>query len=121
MKILGIQNKLNTFKSGEENQSKPKREFIDVFTDAVKNPRDVNNCVAVPRGIFKAYLLIMSGSAVLALSNLIPNKNKIGKGFKTAAITLGWILNTLSAVYFAKPFAVKSLNPTVKREDIKNN
>lgn len=115
-KINGI-----NFKNNQQQTVPKKREFIDVFTDAVKNPRDVNDCVAVPRGIFKAYLLIMTGSAILALANLIPASNKFGKIMKNSAITLGWILNTLSAVYFAKPFAVKSLNPTIKREDLKAN
>lgn len=114
MKVFSIQQNIN-FKTSDVNNSKNKREFIDVFTDAVKNPRDVNDCVAVPRGIFKAYLLIMSGSATLALSGLIPQK---APALKKCTIALGWILNTLSAVYFAKPFVVKSLNPTVKKEDI---
>ena len=39
----------------KETKTKPKREFIDIIADNVRNPRDVNDCVAVPRGIFKAY------------------------------------------------------------------
>ena len=105
------------FKNDSDVAQPKKHEFIDRFTDSVRNPRDVNDCVAVPRGIFKAYLFIMSGSAILALSNLIPSKNKFGKISKISAITLGWVLNTLSALYFAKPFAIKGLSPTVKRED----
>lgn len=107
------------FRNNQEQSAPKKREFIDVFTDAVKNPRDVNDCVAVPRGIFKAYLLIMSGTALLTLSTLIPAKKSFGKGAKYTMVAAGWILNTLSALYFAKPFAFKSLNPTVKKEDIK--
>ena len=104
-----------------ENQTPPKkREFIDVFSDSVRNPRDVNDMVAVPRGIFKAYILIMTGSAILALSNLIPNTKKFGEIAKTSAITLGWILNTLSALYFAKPFAFKGNSPTINREELKS-
>ena len=106
------------FKESTQSKQTPKREIIDVITDAVKNPRDVNDCVAVPRGIFKAYMLIMAGSAVLALSNLIPSKNKFGKCMKTTAVIFGWLLNTLSAVYYAKPFAVKGLSPTIKKEDL---
>ena len=40
----------------KETKTKPKREFIDIIADNVRNPRDVNDCVAVPRGIFKAYI-----------------------------------------------------------------
>ena len=103
-----------------QNHSAPqKREFIDKLTDAVMNPRDVNDCVAVPRGIFKAYLLIMSGSALLALSNLIKGHKGFGKATKNLMVITGWGLNTLSALFFAKPFVFKKLNPTVNREDLK--
>lgn len=117
MKVQSVNTAINFGNEVKQDTAK-KRELIDKITDAVRNPRDVNDCVAVPRGIFKAYLCIMSGSAILALSNLIPNKNKFGKYCKTFSVILGWILNTLSAVYFAKPFAVKGLSPNVKREDL---
>lgn len=107
------------FKNNSESRNNNKREFIDVITDAVINPRDVNDCVAVPRGIFKAYLLIMSGSALLTLSTLIKGNKPFGKFVKGSMIVSGWLLNTLSAIYFAKPFAFKGNSPTVKREDLK--
>lgn len=107
------------FKNTAEQHSVPKREFIDKFTDAVMNPRDVDDCVAVPRGIFKAYLLIMSGSALLTLSSLIKGNKPFGRTAKTSMVIAGWVLNTLSALFFAKPFAFKKLSPTVKREDLK--
>ena len=106
--------------SAPENK-KNRREFIDVFTDAIKNQRDVDDCIAVPRGIFKAYIFIMSGSALLTLSTLIKGNKAFGKKVKTLMIVAGWILNTLSALYFAKPFAFKGNSPTVKREDLKKN
>ena len=117
MKIQKVQE--ISFNGSKVNDAHQKREFIDVITDAVKNPRDVNDCVAVPRGIFKAYMLIMSGSALLALSGLIKGKRPLGKTTKTTMIVLGWVLNTLSALYFAKPFAFKGLSPTVKKENLK--
>lgn len=116
MQVNKIQN--TCFKNNNTSRTN-KREIIDVLTDAVKNPRDVNDCVAVPRGIFKAYMLIMSGSALLSLSNLIPGQKTTGKICKISIITAGWILNTLSALFFAKPFAFKGLSPTVKKEDLK--
>jgi len=114
-------NKLESisFKKDSDFASAKKRELIDVITDSVTNPRDINDCVAVPRGIFKAYMLIIAGSALLALSNLIKGFKPFGKAVKTAMIVSGWTLNTLSAFYFAKPFAFKSNSPTVKREDLK--
>ncbi len=116
MQVNKIQN--TCFKNNNTSRTN-KREIIDVITDAVMNPRDVNDCVAVPRGIFKAYMLIMAGSALLALSNLIPAQKIAGKVCKVSMITAGWILNTLSALFFAKPFAFKGLSPTVKKEDLK--
>ena len=109
------------FKESYEQGNRNKREFIDVIVDSVKNPRDINDCVAVPRGIFKAYILIMTGSAILTLSNLIKGNKKFGKFVKTLMLIIGWTLNMLSALYFAKPFAIKELSPTVKKEDINKN
>lgn len=114
MKVSAIQ----TNQVFQNNQEQPKRrEFIDRLSDAVTNPRDVNDCVAVPRGIFKAYLFIMGGFALLGISGALPQKMKAAK---TALNITGNVLNFISAIYFAKPFVVKSLNPTVKREDINN-
>ena len=114
MKISQIQNTPNFY----NNSKSQKREFIDVLTENVKNPRDVNDCVAVPRGIFKAYLYLMAGSSTMMLANFLPQK---WKGVKTATNVLGVILNFISAVYFAKPFAIKDLSPTLKRENINEN
>ena len=112
MNISKIQNTTSFY-----NNSQPqKREFIDVLTENVRNPRDVQDCVAVPRGIFKAYLYLMAGSSVLMLANLIPQKAKVAR---TATNIVGIVLNFLSAIYFAKPFALKGLSPTVNREDMK--
>lgn len=94
---------------------KPKREFIDIIADNVRNPRDVNDCVAVPRGIFKAYIYLMAGSGLMTVANFLPQK---WTGIKTSLNVLGAGLNIISAVYFAKPFAVKGLAPTVKKEDL---
>ena len=111
MKISKIQTTTPNFR----NEQSKKPEFIDKLTDAVTNPRDVNDCVAVPRGIFKAYLFIMGGFALIGIGGALPQKMKSAKSALNIA---GNVLNFISAVYFAKPFVVKSLNPTVKKEDI---
>ena len=111
MKISQIQNTPNFC----NNYKSQKREFIDVLSDNVKNPRDVHDCVAVPRGIFKAYLYLMAGSSTMMLANFLPQK---WKGAKTATNILGVVLNFISAIYFAKPFALKGLSPTIKKEDV---
>lgn len=111
MKISKIQNTPN-FKNTQQTQ---KPEFIDKLTGAIRNQRDVNDCVAVPRGIFKAYLFIMGGFGLLGISGALPQKMKNTKMVLNIA---GNILNFLSAIYFAKPFAFKGVSPTVKQEDL---
>lgn len=112
MNVSKIQTKPNFYNT----EKLKKREFIDVITDNVKNPRDVNDCVAVPRGIFKAYIYLMAGSGLLSIANFLPSK---WKGIKTSLNILGAVLGIISTVYFAKPFAFKGLSPTVERNDYK--
>ncbi len=114
MKITKIETQ--HFRSNEGYNTKPKkREFIDVITDKVRNPRDINDCVAVPRGIFKAYISLMAGTALVAMANTLPKK---AAGVKTAINVIGWGLNIVSAYYFAKPFAFKGNLPTVHKDDV---
>lgn len=123
MKVSRIQNNINFMKNSAPENKKNRREFIDVFTDAIKNQRDVDDCIAVPRGIFKAYLLIMAGTGLIAIANLIPAQTKrhsFGKT-KTAMSITGWILNILSAWFFAKGFAVKGMSKTINRDEYKFN
>jgi len=109
MNISKIQNTPNL----QHTQQPQKREFIDKLTDAIRNQRDVNDCVAVPRGIFKAYLFIMGGFALLGISGALPQKMK---NTKMVLNITGNILNFISAIYFAKPFAFKGVSPTIKKE-----
>lgn len=113
MKITKIQSHQN-FGNTENTQKTQKREFIDIIANNVRNPRDINDCVAVPRGIFKAYILLMAGTGLMAMSNFLPKK-----AHKPLNV-IGWGLNIMSAYFFAKPFAFKGNSPTVKKEDIKN-
>ncbi len=94
-------------------QTKQKREFIDVITDKIKNPRDVDDCVAVPRGIFKAYILLMSASSLMLISSAMPKTLKKTKMILNIGSA---VLSATSAVFFAKPFALKGLSPTVKKD-----
>lgn len=99
------------------NQKPQKREFIDVIADNVRNPRDVNDCVAVPRGIFKAYIYLMAGSSLISIANFLPQKLQKAKA---PLNILGATLGIISAVYFAKPFAIKGLSPTVDKNEFKD-
>ncbi len=103
-----------TIKQSQSAQNPKKNELIDLIANNIRNPRDVEDCVAVPRGIFKAYIYLMIGSSLMLSAAALPQKWKITKcllNIASAACT------ATSAVYFAKPFAVKGLSPTVKRED----
>lgn len=113
MKIRKIENQQKF--GNTQNTTKPKkREIIDIIADNVRNPRDINDCVAVPRGIFKAYISLMAGTGLMAIATHLPKKAQ-----KPLNI-IGCALNILSAYYFAKPFAFKGVSPTVKKEDLKN-
>lgn len=114
MKIKEIQLQ-QAFKSNSTEQPKQKREFIDKFLGAVQNQRDVNDCVAVPRGIFKAYLWIMGGFGLIGIAGALPQKFS---KTKSALAIAGNICNIISAFFFAKPFAFKGVSPTVNMRDM---
>ncbi len=114
MNVSRIQTEPNFYNTQNNGQKPKKREFIDLIADNVRNPRDVQDCVAVPRGIFKAYIYLMAGSGLLSVSNFLPQK---WKGVRTTLNVLGALLGIVSAVYFAKPFAIKGLSPTVEKEN----
>ena len=57
----------------------------------------------------------MGGFGLLGISGALPQKMKNTKMVLNIA---GNILNFLSAIYFAKPFAFKGVSPTVKQEDL---
>lgn len=114
MKVQKIQSYIN-FKKDSGQQELKKPEFIDKFLGVVRNQDDINDCVAVPRGIFKAYLWIMTGFGLIGIANALPQKMS---GTKRGLSIVGNICNILSAFYFAKGFAFKNASPTVKMEDL---
>ena len=81
MKISSVQlakfnsNQTNINNSNQVSNEAKKQEGIDILLDKVKNPSDVNDCVAVPRGIFKAYILLMTSTGLSAVSSFIPKKD----------------------------------------------
>ena len=96
-------------------QQPQKKEFIDKLMGVVQNQRDVNDCVAVPRGIFKAYLWIMGGFGLIGIAGALPQK--FAKT-KTALAIAGNVCNMISAFFFAKPFAFKGVSPTVDMKEM---
>ena len=115
MNIQKIQS-INSFKSTTQSKTENKKpEFIDKLMGVVQNQRDVNDCVAVPRGIFKAYLWIMGGFGLIGIGGALPAKMKTTK---SALIIAGNICNIISAFFFAKPFAFKGVSPTVNLKEV---
>ncbi len=112
MNISRIQTNQN-FKNTTVQQQSKKPELIDKFLGEIRNQDDINDCVAVPRGIFKAYLWIMGGFGLLGISGALPKK--FGKT-KTTLNVIGNICNAISALYFAKGFAFKGNSPTVEMD-----
>ena len=112
MNVQKIQSNINFQSSIQARQGK-KPEFIDKFLGTVRNQDDINDCVAVPRGIFKAYLCIMAGFGLIGIAAALPQK--LGKT-KSILTIVGNICNMASAFYFAKPFAFKGVSPSVKPE-----
>jgi uncharacterized membrane protein len=112
MKVQSIQT--TNFKNAVSKQEPKKPEFIDKVMSVVQNQRDVNDCVAVPRGIFKAYLWIMGGAGLLGISGALPAKFK---GTKSVLSIAGNIMYIMSAFFFAKPFAFKGVSPTVDMKE----
>ena len=103
------------FKSTQSTNQSKNPEFVDKLLGTIRNQDDINDCVAVPRGIFKAYLWIMGGFGLLGISGALPQK--LGKT-KSALTIAGNVMNIISAFYFAKGFAFKGVTPTVKMEEL---
>ena len=113
MKVQSIQLG-QTFKNKQE-QYPQRPEIIDKLMGVVKNQRDVNDCVAVPRGIFKAYLWIMGGFGLIGIASALPQKFIRTKSVLAIA---GNICNIVSAFFFAKPFAFRGVSPTVDMKEM---
>lgn len=106
MKVLKIQPQNYGFKS--ESPSK-KEKFTDKFSSKIKNSADLNDCVAVPRSVFKGYLAFMLGTTIAYVANYIPNK-KIKNSMQIA----GNLINTWGVWSFVRPYVIKDATPTVK-------
>ena len=103
-----------SFQNKKTNNQDRKPEFIDRLLATVHNQSDVNDCVAVPRGIFKAYLWIMGGFGLLGIAGALPQKFTRAKSILGI---IGNICNAISAFYFAKPFAFKGVSPTIQMKE----
>jgi len=91
----------------QSNQQK-RTHLTDNFSTKIKNSADMNDCVNVPRTIFKGYLSFMVGTALMSLGALV--KNPVAK--KTLNISaIG--LTTFGTWAFVRPYVLKGAVPTV--------
>lgn len=87
---------------------KPKK-ITDKFETKLKNSADMNDCIAVPRTIFKGYLGVMFGTALASIAGMLkPSKTKM-------ALSLTAIgLSAFGTWSFARPYIIKGAVPNVK-------
>ncbi len=108
MKVQKIQQNSNNFKSATE---QPKEKFTDKFSSRIKNSADLNDCVAVPRSVFKGYLAFMLGTGALTLGSFLPQK---AKALRNTVLIGGNLVNTYGIWSFVRPYIIKDATPTVK-------
>lgn len=75
----------------------------------IKNSRDVNDTVTVPRCIFKGYLCFMLGTSSSSIASIAKNHlKKTGKYLSPILNTLGVGLSAYGTYNFVKPYLFKN-------------
>ena len=113
---MPIQN-INNFKIQHQNtvsKQPQKNKLTDKFETKLKNSADLNDCIAVPRTIFKGYLGVMFGTALATVASLL-SKSKVKTGLSILAIGL----SSYGTWSFARPYVLKGVVPNVK-PNVKN-
>ena len=110
MKVQKIQQNKTNFQTTKTETPK-KESFTDRFSSRIKNSADLNDCVAVPRSVFKGYLAFMLGNAGLMLASFIPTN---AKKLKTGTLIASNLINTWGIWSFVRPYIIKDATPTVK-------
>ena len=90
-------------------QLKNKSKFTDKFETKLRNSADMNDCVAVPRTIFKGYLGIMFGTMLASGANLL-KKGKLRTVTNIAALGL----SAYGTWAFARPYVLEGAVPNTK-------
>ena len=92
-----------------KSNNNPKEKFTDKFSSRIKNSADLNDCVPVPRTIFKGYLAFMLGTSMSFLGGFVPNKK-----IRNSMLIAGNLINTYGIWAFARPYILKDAVPSVK-------
>lgn len=85
-------------------QETPKRRLTDKFQTMVVNSADMNDCLTVPRTIFKGYLGIMMGTTMCALSSFATKFPKLKAGLNVA----GLLTSAYGTWAFVRPYVLKN-------------
>lgn len=110
-------NTISTFSyKGTNEPSKDKKHFTDNFQTKLRNSSDMQDCVTVPRTIFKGYLGIMVGTTLGSIASLLkPSK------FKTAVAATGIATAMYGTWAFVRPYILKGAVPTIDLNNQKEN
>lgn len=90
-------------KNNQPPRKDEKNTFLDKFYTNVKNSADMTDTIVLPRTIFKGYLGIMIGTALITLGDFINKPKAISKGLKIGGLGL----STYGTWAFVRPFIVK--------------
>lgn len=92
------------FSSASDNKEK----ITDKFQTKLKNVSDMQDCIVVPRTIFKGYLGIMTGTTLGSVASLM-KPSPLKKG-----VALAGIATALYGTWaFVRPYITKGVVPTV--------
>ncbi|MCD8377193.1 MAG: hypothetical protein LUB59_00210 [Candidatus Gastranaerophilales bacterium] len=86
-----------------------KNRLTDNFQTKLRNEADMNDCISVPRTIFKGYLGVMIGTTLGSIASLMkPSK------VKTATALAGILTGLYGTWSFVRPYVIKDAVPTIK-------
>ena len=105
-----IQNIASTYSTSPVQAPKKYNPSIfDKLSTNIKNSRDVNDTVTVPRCIFKGYLCFMLGTTSSSIASLAKNHlKKAGKYLSPVLNTLAVGLSAYGTYNFVKPYLFKN-------------
>lgn len=105
-----IQKIASTYSTNSTIQITPtqKPSIFDKLSTNIKNSRDVNDTVTVPRCIFKGYLCFMLGTSASSLASIAKQHLKKAPFIHPILNTLAIGLSTYGTYNFVKPFLFKN-------------
>lgn len=111
---LTSQKKLNNSQNNSATTSgimskKQKKDIIDIISEKTISDREVNDCVTMPKAIFKGYLCFTAGTALSSISSMF-KENKYAKYLNVFAS----LISVYGTYNFVKPFLYKDKSQETK-------